>query len=96
MITVTDRAASALEALLVESQAAPGQGVKLVGSPDNTIGLQIDAPADGDDIVHRGDVPLLIVDKAIRERIGDATIDCDVDTVDGQTQTRFMLQRSSG
>jgi Fe-S cluster assembly iron-binding protein IscA len=95
MITVTERAASALEALLTDSVAEPGQGVKLIPNGKDSIGMVIDAPNEGDEVVRRGDAPLLIVDRAISEPLDGSQIDCE-DDVDGRTQTHFTLQRPSG
>jgi Fe-S cluster assembly iron-binding protein IscA len=95
MITVTERAASALEALLADSDAQPGQGVKLIPSGEDTIGMVIEGPSEGDEVVRRGDAPLLIVDRSISGPLDGSQIDCEGD-IDGRTQTRFTLQRPSG
>ncbi|MGE3913728.1 MAG: hypothetical protein AB7K36_30565, partial [Chloroflexota bacterium] len=84
MITVTDRAASALETLLTSSQAQPGQGVKLVPISQDSISMVIDSPAEGDEIVRRDSgSPLLIIDKEISGHLDGTMIDCDEDNVNG-------------
>jgi Fe-S cluster assembly iron-binding protein IscA len=93
MITVTERAASALEALLVESHAEAGQGVKLVPKGSDEIGMTIDEPNEGDEVIRRADAPLLIVDRALTLPLDGAQFDCEDASVNGQSPTRFALKR---
>jgi Fe-S cluster assembly iron-binding protein IscA len=93
MITVTERAATAFEALLSEQDALPGQGVKLVTDGQGSIGMVIEEPEAGDEVVRRGDEPLLIVDRSIGEMLDGAVIDCADDSANGQGPTRFKLSR---
>jgi Fe-S cluster assembly iron-binding protein IscA len=93
MITVTERAASALEALLAGEAAAPGEGVKLVPNGADEIGMSIAAPSDGDEVIRRADEPLLIVDRALARPLDGAEFDCVDAPVNGQTPTRFTLRR---
>jgi Fe-S cluster assembly iron-binding protein IscA len=92
MITVTERAATALEELLSSSNAQPGQGVKLIPSDGGQVGMTIDAPSEGDEVVSRGDAPLLIVDSDIADALDGARIDCDTSMVDGQQKLEFKLE----
>ncbi len=94
MITVTERAATALESLLADNGAQPGQGVKLVPATDGSVGMVIEAPADGDEIVRRGQSTLVIVDSTIADRLDGAQIDCE-DVMNGQTPTKFTLKPPS-
>ncbi len=96
MITVTERAASALEALLADGDAKPGQGVKLVPSGTDGVGMTIEAPNEGDEVIRRADEPLLIVDRALTRPLDGAQIDCVDVAVDGQAPTRFTLSRPAG
>jgi Fe-S cluster assembly iron-binding protein IscA len=94
MITVTERAASALEALLLDGDAQPGQGVKLIPSGENSIGMTIEAPNDGDEVIRHADGPLLIVDRTLTRPLDGAQIDCvEAAAVDGQVPTRFTVRR---
>jgi Fe-S cluster assembly iron-binding protein IscA len=95
MITVTERAASALEALLVDGNAEPGQGVKLVPKGTDDIGLTIEAPNEGDEVIRQADAPLLIVDRALTQPLDGAQFDCVDAPVNGQTPTRFALRRQA-
>lgn len=94
MITLTERAASALEALLAESNAEAGQGVKLFPKGGDEIGMTIDAPGDGDEVIRRADAPLLIVDQALTRPLDGAQFDCE-DPLNGQAPTRFALRRQA-
>lgn len=92
MINVTERAASGIEELLSTEQAAPGQGVKIVPNGSGGIGLMIDAPADGDEVVRKGEDPLVIVDSAIASQLDGVVLD----VADGGEDTgtlRFTLTR---
>jgi Fe-S cluster assembly iron-binding protein IscA len=92
MITVTERAASALESLLIESNAEAGQGVKLFPKGADQIGMAIDTPNEGDEVIQHGDGPLLIVDQALTRPLDGAEFDCE-ETLNGQAPTRFALRR---
>ena len=94
MITVTERAASALEALLAESNAEAGEGVKLFPKGTDEIGMTIEAPSDGDEVIRHADGPLLIVDRALTQPLDGAQFDCE-DAVNGQSPTRFALKRQA-
>jgi Fe-S cluster assembly iron-binding protein IscA len=92
MITVTERAATELEELLTTEDAPPGQGVKLVPSGTGTIGMTIAAPSEGDEVIRRGEEPLLIVDSRVAEALDGAEVDCDRSVVDGQPRAEFKLR----
>jgi Fe-S cluster assembly iron-binding protein IscA len=91
MISVTERAATALADLLADNDAPAGQGVRLVPRETGTIGMTIGAPADGDDVIRRGEEPLLIVDVSLGYLLDGATIDCATTVVKGQPTTQFRL-----
>jgi Fe-S cluster assembly iron-binding protein IscA len=92
MITVTERAATQLEQMLVTSGALPGQGVRLVPSSTGTLGMAISAPSEGDEVIRRAEQPLLIVDSRIAGALEGSEIDCDTALVDGQPKTEFHLR----
>lgn len=95
MITVTERAANELQELLTNNNAEPGQGVKLVPSGENRFGMSIGTPAEDDEVIRRGDEPLLIVDSRIAAALDGSEIDCETATVDGQRRTEFKLRQSA-
>jgi Fe-S cluster assembly iron-binding protein IscA len=92
MITVTERAATELEELLVSSNAPPGQGVKLVPSGTGSVGMTITAPSEGGEVIRRGEQPLLIVDGSLVGALDGSEIDCNTALIDGQPKTEFHLR----
>jgi Fe-S cluster assembly iron-binding protein IscA len=94
MLTVTERAATALETLLTQNDAEPGQGVKLIPKGTDDIAMTIEAPSVGDEVIRRADAPLLIVDSALTRPLDGAELDCDDAAIDGQSAApRFALRR---
>lgn len=91
MLTVSERATVEFEELLRVNNAAPGQGVKLVPSGPANLGLVIDIPREGDEVIRKGGEPLVIVDNTIAEDLDGAEIDCDVRIVNGQPKAQFTL-----
>lgn len=90
MITLTERAALALDELALKSELPPGEGLKLVAS-GSEIGLTVGAAEQGDQVVQRGDETLLIVDRRIAEAIRSVpiTIDCEIEVEGGEAKTQF-------
>ena len=94
MITVTERATTRLQELLIANNAEPEQGVKLVPTDAGTIGMTIDTPREGDEVVSVEQDPLLIVDGSLAEPLDGAQIDCDVAVSDdGQPRREFTVRR---
>jgi hypothetical protein len=91
MITVTERAATGLEELLVAQGAAPGEAVKLVPSGRGGVALTIASPAAGDEVVRRGDDPLLIVDGRLAPIVDGALLDLAAAAPAGGALPRFTL-----
>lgn len=79
MISVTERAATELQALLEANDAPPDQGVKLVPAGTGTLGVTIGPPAEGDEIILHGDSPLLIVDGSIAPLLDGQELDIQPD-----------------
>ena len=96
MLTVTERAATALEAMRTETGARPDQGVKLVASVSGTVGLIIAAPDAGDAVIRHRETPLLIVARGIVDAFDDAEMDCEEETFNGRPHARFTLQPRPG
>lgn len=95
MIIVTERAAAELEEMLRVNNAAPGQGVKLVSVGIGTVGMTIDTPSEGDEVIRSGGEPLLIVDSRLAEDV-DAVIDCDIQEVEGEPRAEFKIVPTRG
>ena len=92
MIAVTERAALALEELLLSSEPPPGEALKLVVS-GNQIALTMAAPSNGDQVFRHDGEPLLIVDSGIAEAVEDTqvAIDCEIRIEDGCAKREFRF-----
>jgi len=90
MVTVTERAAVALEEL---AKANPEQQVvKLVPDGDRII-MKAAAANDADEVVQHGDQTLLIIDASIVDALDGAEIDCQTALVAGEPKTRFRFAK---
>jgi Fe-S cluster assembly iron-binding protein IscA len=93
MISVTSPAAAELQALLKHSRAQPGQGVKLAPNGKGGLSMTIGAPCAGDTVIHRDDIPLLIVDGSIAGRLDGLVFDYLMTEVDGRPNNGFTFRR---
>ncbi|MBI3969799.1 MAG: adhesin [Chloroflexi bacterium] len=94
MITVTERAAAELEGLLGAQGAPSGQGVKLVPDQTGGVGVTISAPTTGDEVVPRGEVPLLIVDASLTQQLDGVVLDVEPAAgAGGERPPQFVLRR---
>ncbi len=92
MIAVTERAAAALQQMLAGSNVPPGQGVRVVPSGAGGLGMTIGPPNPGDEVIRRGEEPLLIIDSRVAALLDRAEIDCETAVVAGQQRTEFKLR----
>ncbi|HLG73227.1 MAG TPA: hypothetical protein VK009_22625 [Chloroflexota bacterium] len=90
MIAVTERAAFALEEVLLSSDPPPGEGLKLTVS-GNQIALMMAPPAQGDQVFQHDGEPLLIIDGDIAQAVDGTqlTIDCEIEVKDGHARREF-------
>jgi hypothetical protein len=97
MITLTERAALALDELALKTELPPGEGIKLVAN-GNEIALIAGAPEDGDQVLRRGNETLLIVGHDIATAVDSLhiAIDCEIEVVDGQAKTEFHFLSGLG
>jgi len=93
MVSVTAQAANALEAVLSENAAPPEAGVRLTPNPAGNLGVMIEVPHDGDEVITRDDTPLLIVDGAVTAGLTDMVLDYHDGADDHQTPTGFVLRK---
>jgi Fe-S cluster assembly iron-binding protein IscA len=90
MITLTERAATEMQEILATRGAAPGEGMRIV-PVSGGFDLRIGPPADGDEVVRRGDTPLLIVEESIAPVLDGAVIDvADPDSAGGARRFRLI------
>ncbi len=82
MVTVTERAKEVLRALLIDNSKDPEEGIRLVFSPSGQIGLTLDKPREGDQIVESEGSKVLLVAPETAIALPGAVIDC-VDTEEG-------------
>jgi Fe-S cluster assembly iron-binding protein IscA len=75
MLQVTERAASALQEVLAINNAPPKRGVRLVRTDEGRLGMTIDRPREGDQVVQRNDTPVLIVDRQVAASLSGAVLD---------------------
>jgi Fe-S cluster assembly iron-binding protein IscA len=92
MVRLTDQAASALQELLAESAAPPEAGVRLSPSSGGNLGMNIETPQVGDEVIEREDTPLLIVDSAVAPGLSEMVIDFSDVGDDHQTAGGFVLR----
>ena len=92
MVRVTEQAATALEELLEANEAPPEAGVRLTPSGAGNIGMVIDAPHAGDEVVRRDEKPVLIVDSAVVGPLTDMVVDYQSSEEDRQTPGGFVLR----
>jgi hypothetical protein len=54
--------------------------------------MTISVPSEGDEVIRRGEQPLLIVDRSLAGALDGSEIDCDTTVVDGQPKVEFHLR----
>jgi Fe-S cluster assembly iron-binding protein IscA len=98
MVRVTERAATALQEFLATNDAPPDSGVRLAPDSRGDLGMIVDAPHAGDEVVVRGEdaAPVLIVDSAVADELQDMVVDYEVAEDDHQTAGGFVLRMSQG
>jgi len=93
MVRVTEQAASALEELLAENGAPLEAAVRLTPEAGGTMGMIIQEPQDGDEVISRNEAPLLIVDGAVAPGLSEMVVDVRGAGDDHhQTPGGFMLR----
>jgi len=98
MVQVTDRAVIALQNMLTDTDAPPEAGIRLTPNDSGGVGMTVDAPVPGDEVIERDESCVLIVDGAIRERMTEMVVDYQSsDLENGQTgDGRFVLRPPQG
>jgi Fe-S cluster assembly iron-binding protein IscA len=92
MVTITERAAAELQQVLADNNAPPGQGVRLAADPTGHLGLRIDAPRAGDEVVYRDEAPVLVVASEVAGRLMDVVLDYGSSEEDSQAPGGFVLR----
>ena len=94
MVRVTEEAATALQELLVENEAPPDAGVRLTPTAAGNMGMVIDSPHEGDEVIRRDEAPVLIVEEALAPRVADMVVDFESTAQSGQTPGGFVLREA--
>jgi Fe-S cluster assembly iron-binding protein IscA len=94
MIRVTERAATALHELLEINAAPPESGVRIAPNASGDLGMTVDAPHAGDEVILRGEsaAPVLIVDGTLAEDLEQMVVDYESVEDDHQTPGGFVLR----
>ena len=92
MVQITERATSALRDILTATDAAPEAGVRLTPDGRGSLGMVVDAPQDGDEIIRIEQTPVLIVDGAVASQLTDMVVDYQAVQDDHQTPGGFVLR----
>jgi Fe-S cluster assembly iron-binding protein IscA len=80
MITVTERAKRELKALLINSEADPEEGLRLLPRQDGLFALAIDTEMSGDQVVEYENYKVLLVGIEYFKILDGKTIDCQETT----------------
>lgn len=72
---VTDRAMEKLEELRDQSNPQPGQGVSLVITENNSLGLTLAHPQETDEVVERNGDPVVIIPENLSETLDGLVLD---------------------
>ena len=96
MVRVTERAATALQDMLTEKNASPEKGVRLAPNGSGGVGMTIDAPLPGDEIVERDQTPVLIVDRGIKKRMAELLVDYESAENSTEEHAKFVLRPAAG
>lgn len=89
---ITDRALDKLGELRASSDATPDEGVTLVMSEQQQLGLALMVPGEADEVVERDGDPLVIIPAQLIETLSDFVLDY----IETPGQEGFTLERPAG
>ncbi len=92
MVRVTEQAATAIQDLLADNAAPPDAGIRLSANAGGNVGMGIDTPRPGDEVITRDETPLLIMDSSLSAKITDMVIDVRDGSENGQSAGGFVLR----
>jgi hypothetical protein len=75
MVQITERASAELRRLLIDNFARPQQGVRLRLNEAGDLAMTIDVPHSGDSVIRRDNLPVLIVDGRLAQRLAHRVLD---------------------
>ena len=74
MFTVTDSASAMLAQLLQQAEGEDANVFRL-GRSGEDFGLMLDQERDGDEVFHRDEQPVLVVEKDVHDQLAEAAMD---------------------
>ena len=92
MIPVTDEAAEELQEVIDANATEPGLGVKLVLDAKGGIRLTIAPATEGDEVMRRGEEPLLILDPRVAGKVAGLVLDVTIEEEAGVPRKHFLLR----
>lgn len=87
MITVSDEAKAVLWETLQQSGIPSDRGLRFQPSEDGFL-LELDQPTEDDRVIRHMDVPVLIIDGVVDEKVGDLLIDITIGSQGAQLTIR--------
>jgi len=88
MLSVSDRALDMIAGAIDSGQVGDNQALRLAKTGDGEFGLVVDQPKDDDQVISRGDTPVLYVDNEVSSTLDGATLD----VAEGIGQPRLALK----
>lgn len=94
MLYVTDAAVDELRGMLEQTEAGNSQGMRLVHN-EGELGLQLDSPQAGDQVIAKGERPVLLIEPNLSTALDGATLDA-VDMPEGRQLTLHVADQPQG
>lgn len=94
MLNVTDAALQALVMTLDANEIPEDKGLRLGRSPYGDLGLEVDEPRDGDQVVMQGERAVLFLDSEVAAVLAGATLDV-IEEPDGTRLTLRMPEETA-
>jgi len=83
VISVTEHAKQVLKSILIDMEADPDEGLRLLPSPKGEFVLALDSPRSGDEVVEYEGSKVLLIGVEYFRFLNGKTVDCE-DTEDGE------------
>jgi Fe-S cluster assembly iron-binding protein IscA len=86
VVNASERALEAMSGVLESRGAGEGEALRLAAGSEGQFGLVLDEQQEGDQVITRGERPVLYVDSEISSKLDGATLDV-TDTPEGARLT---------
>ena len=94
MLNVTDAALQALVTTLDANEVPEDKGLRLGRSPYGDLGLEVDQPREGDQVLMQGERAVLFLDSEVAAVLAGATLDV-IEEPDGTRWTLRMPEETA-